>query len=449
MSTFIKAGLWIKKKEGFKGELDLDYLISQQSVPGSQGPTGPQGVPGLQGIPGTAGAVGPAGLNWQGTWVSGTSYVADDAVGYGGASWFCILATSGTTNPSVTPLNWALLASQGAQGIQGIQGLAGATGAQGPSGSAAAQTYGIMYLASGDSPRQTLGYDINRINLSSTSAVNLPANAPVGKEISVFVETSTFFLSIFGDNVLNLSFPFLMGSANQQTATFPIFGSESYVFISLGNGLWKVNAISKTIMTGSAATSISTRTLINATNVSVLDANTSLGNSLFKDSLRFIRDNGSGTNKTLNLLVPTNIVDNRTITLPDATGTVALQTYKECAFKLSQSGINAPTGYNYFINEISVGSSPADPLFRTTYFNYVSPGVYEIGWIWLTGSASQISAPKLDFSVSSGRINVAAETNFAQGPFSGYKFTINVRNVAGGLVDDALGFVNAYFRLFN
>jgi hypothetical protein len=105
---------------------------------------GPQGVPGVQGeqgIPGTAGAVGPAGLNWQSTWVSGTSYVADDAVAYDGASWFCILATSGTTAPDLDATHWALLASQGAQGIQGIQGVQGLQGIQGIPGSSALQNY--------------------------------------------------------------------------------------------------------------------------------------------------------------------------------------------------------------------------------------------------------------------------------------------------------------------
>ena len=80
---------------------------------GSQGPAGPQGI---QGPTGADGAVGPAGLEWQGTWVSGTPYVEDEAVGYGGASWFCILATSGTTTPDLDITHWVLLASQGAIG---------------------------------------------------------------------------------------------------------------------------------------------------------------------------------------------------------------------------------------------------------------------------------------------------------------------------------------------
>ena len=103
----------------------------------NQGPTGPQGNPGVQGIPGTPGAVGPAGLEWQGSWNKNTSYVADDAVGYSGSSYFCILDVPGSIlndNPTVDTTHWALLASQGAQGIQGVQGATGATGAQGPAG---------------------------------------------------------------------------------------------------------------------------------------------------------------------------------------------------------------------------------------------------------------------------------------------------------------------------
>lgn len=80
-------------------------------------------LPGPQGPQGVHGPVGPAGLNWQGQWVSGASYVEDDAVGYDGASWFCINPTSGTTPPNADPTNWALLAAQGAPGPMGPQGL--------------------------------------------------------------------------------------------------------------------------------------------------------------------------------------------------------------------------------------------------------------------------------------------------------------------------------------
>jgi hypothetical protein len=113
------------------GRRDDDYLAVAMTVEdftaqvasvipsGAQGPQGPQGIPG---------AVGPAGLNWQGSWSALGTYVADDAVGYGGASWFCInpVGPSGTT-PNLDP-NWALLASQGAIGPVGPQGPVGPSG---------------------------------------------------------------------------------------------------------------------------------------------------------------------------------------------------------------------------------------------------------------------------------------------------------------------------------
>lgn len=118
-----KSALLNKQTEPFS----IEDIASTVGV----GAQGPQGV---QGPAGPLGPVGPAGLEWQGAWVSGTSYIADDAVGYNGASWFCILATSGTTNPSADATHWALLASQGAQGIQGVQGPTGPQGASGGAG---------------------------------------------------------------------------------------------------------------------------------------------------------------------------------------------------------------------------------------------------------------------------------------------------------------------------
>lgn len=118
------------------GRRDDDYLTGAISVEdftaqvasvipsGAQGPQGPQGVPG---------PVGPAGLNWQGAWSASGTYVVDDAVGYGGASWFCIANVGPTaTTPNSDPTKWALLASQGATGAAGPQGI---QGPQGPSGS--------------------------------------------------------------------------------------------------------------------------------------------------------------------------------------------------------------------------------------------------------------------------------------------------------------------------
>lgn len=124
---------------GNMGKDIIDYVDQeinnvQEPIPGPAGQQGIQGNTGQQGPQGNPGPIGPAGLTWKGQWVSGNSYVEDDAVGHNGASWFCIADTSGTTPPNADLLNWALLASQGAQGIQGATGL---TGPQGIPGTAA------------------------------------------------------------------------------------------------------------------------------------------------------------------------------------------------------------------------------------------------------------------------------------------------------------------------
>lgn len=107
-----------------------------QGVAGATGPAGPQGVPG---------PVGPAGLNWQSSWSASGTYVIDDAVGYNGASYFCINPVGPSlTTPDIDTANWALLAAQGAtgpQGPQGATGLQGPTGPQGPAGSGSGFTH--------------------------------------------------------------------------------------------------------------------------------------------------------------------------------------------------------------------------------------------------------------------------------------------------------------------
>ena len=81
------------------------------------------------------GAIGPAGLNWRGTWSSTGVYIKNDAVGFGGASYFCVTDVGPSVNdPTVDTVNWALLANIGAQGVQGPAGPAGGIGPAGPQG---------------------------------------------------------------------------------------------------------------------------------------------------------------------------------------------------------------------------------------------------------------------------------------------------------------------------
>lgn len=95
----------------------------------TQGPQGPQGNTGPTG---PQGPVGPAGLVWRGNWSEAASYVENEAVAYGGATYFCFnLVGPSTDTPDIDISHWALVASQGAIGPTGP---AGPIGPQGPSG---------------------------------------------------------------------------------------------------------------------------------------------------------------------------------------------------------------------------------------------------------------------------------------------------------------------------
>jgi len=168
-------------------------------VAGPQGPTGPQGVPG---------PVGPAGLTWQSAWVSGGSYVVDDAVGYGGASWFCINNTSGTTNPSLDTVNWALLASQGATGPQGPQGI------QGPAGNA-------TFASTGN-------FSTNSLTNAFLTSIYIPANTFSSTDafsvVASFTKTADVYTTSFTIRVNTINS--LTGS--QQLASTGLGGTSRF-----------------------------------------------------------------------------------------------------------------------------------------------------------------------------------------------------------------------------
>ena len=147
-----------------------------QGIQGPQGLTGSQGIQGVQGntgLQGVPGPVGPAGLEWKGYWVSGNSYIADDAVGYDGASYFCILPTSGTTTPDLDTTHWALLAAEGLQGPAGATGAIGATGPAGPQGPQGVQ--GIQGIQGIAGPWGSItGNIISQIDLQNQFANYVP-----------------------------------------------------------------------------------------------------------------------------------------------------------------------------------------------------------------------------------------------------------------------------------
>jgi hypothetical protein len=152
------------------------------------GPQGPAGVAGPTGPAGVPGPVGPAGLTWRSTFVPGTSYILNDAVGYAGASYYCILATSSPTVPSANTTNWALLASQGAIGATGATGLQGPTGPAGPSNALSIGTVTTLPAGSsatatitGSSPVQTLNLAIPQGNPGSAGGSYLVYSAKISQ----------------------------------------------------------------------------------------------------------------------------------------------------------------------------------------------------------------------------------------------------------------------------
>jgi hypothetical protein len=107
--------------QGFTGSQgDLGYIGSQGDLgyTGSQGDlgyTGSQGDVGFTGSQGDLGYTGSQGalaINYLGAWSESVSYIADDAVRYGGSSWIYINATTATGNiPYVGSEWWAPLAT--------------------------------------------------------------------------------------------------------------------------------------------------------------------------------------------------------------------------------------------------------------------------------------------------------------------------------------------------
>lgn len=106
---------------------------------GTQGATGATGAS----VTGATGATGPRGLDWQGAWNSGQTYLVDDAVSYLGSSWVCIQMHSNQA-PAVPSSYWDLLAEQGATGATGLLGQTGATGPQGNQGETGATGVSII-----------------------------------------------------------------------------------------------------------------------------------------------------------------------------------------------------------------------------------------------------------------------------------------------------------------
>ncbi|HWB85169.1 MAG TPA: hypothetical protein VG675_13575 [Bryobacteraceae bacterium] len=131
---------------------------------GLTGPTGPQGSIGLIGPTGATGAQGIQGIqgppvSFQGTWSSGTTYQAGDAVFFNGSSYASLINSNTNSQPDTNPSDWSLLAQQGGTGPQGALGLTGPTGPQGPTGLQGIQ--GIQGITGPTGPTGAEGPPVN------------------------------------------------------------------------------------------------------------------------------------------------------------------------------------------------------------------------------------------------------------------------------------------------
>ena len=324
---------------------DIINLVTTAGPQGSIGPIGPQGVVGPAGVAGVAGPVGPAGLNWQGSWSTAGVYVLDDAVGYGGASWFCTSPTgpSGIT-PDSDPASWALLASEGAIGPAGAAGTQGPTGAQGPIG--ATGTQGIVgpigltgpqgpagvppvktigSVSAGTNPFTILPYSINTVYTSSAGrGVFLPdtASLTIGTEILVYAGNNFSEFTIRGA-VGGPASPISLGGIDSSTSAFDILPNQNYKFTYTGLGYWKGEAVGPSLQqvfnVGNTIANNGFTTTLTNTSIKVAAS----GNSgMTLNSSQIISEKNGGLDLAI-LQFPTTFSGIKLWNLPSISGTIA------------------------------------------------------------------------------------------------------------------------------
>lgn len=137
--TGIQGLQGVKGDQGVAGPQGIQGLKGET---GDTGPEGPQGIKGDKGLQGETGSTGATGLNWKGLFDKTTAYETNDAVSFGGATYFATAASTGV-DPNSDETYWSILAARGAKGdkgdkgdtgAQGLQGAKGATGLQGVQG---------------------------------------------------------------------------------------------------------------------------------------------------------------------------------------------------------------------------------------------------------------------------------------------------------------------------
>lgn len=416
----------------------VDYADSVASTPGPQGVAGATGAQGPQGV---AGPVGPAGLLWKGSWVSGTSYLLNDSVGYNGASWYCILATSGTTAPNLDTTHWALLAAQGSpgpQGPQGATGLQGPTGATGPAGTAVSTTGTVTALDFGAGQYAFLQYTQNTVNTSAANLdVVLPAGASIGTEIIVLAGNNAYSFKVHA-NTGNSPLLSLTGVSTTVTS-ITVNPNYNYRFTQLNAGLWKVEALGAnlqqvinagtTVVSGATTLNLSGANVrvSNSTHNNLLDviglnlANTSTGDNTYITPNLVVLSNGAGSSTYLN---STASGGDRNISLPNQSGTIALTSDIPATTPSLQQVINSGSSTTNGTRTMSLAN--ANALFTTAAkSNTVDETGINITWTGI--GATNIAANSATFT------NASNFSTVLQNSAATANRTINFPNNSGTL----------------
>lgn len=132
--------------------------------------------------PGVVGPAGPAGsgMDWQGAWVTATSYQVADGVSNGGSSYICLVAhTSGTFATDLAGGKWELFAAKGDTGAAGADGTNGTNGTNGTDGTDGADGVSFVWEGAYSGATTYAANDVVRDQSSSWIALQATTgNAP-------------------------------------------------------------------------------------------------------------------------------------------------------------------------------------------------------------------------------------------------------------------------------
>lgn len=215
----------------------------------------PRGDVGATGATGATGAQGVPGINWLGTWNSGTTYAIRDAVAYLGSSYYATAASTNQAPPNAS--FWNLLAEKGANGsgsgsvtsVDVSGGTTGLTTSGGPVTSAGTITLaGTLAVANGGTGATTAGGALTNLGAIGTiaSADASIVVTQVGTAVDLSVST-TSPASVLVEQVRNI--------------TGATLTKGTAVYISGATG--QIPTVSKALATGDA-TSAQTLGLITA-----------------------------------------------------------------------------------------------------------------------------------------------------------------------------------------